>query len=357
MSSCEVENKLLDLANWAIRSTQFIGYFPLSLRSLNRTKFLEFGPFYSLSIIYTVLLLSLIFAWEVNFFLNFTTYQKFIALFGATEKTVHFFFVLTASFMGLCFRISGLFMGPRTIQFWKDNCLTLDKIQTALGFFKESIFESSPDFGKIKKSLKLSILMNVVFIALHILIVHGYRLHRSLTDDTQWWSSDSDFHLGSAFWFTMVLFHVLNSIWLSFFIKIYTATFRSIARKIRTLNNNGDDNDSGKGIDYMEQRPAGIIYGSEIFQILHPSKVNKSSATGENEKEARNRHNLLELHVGNCISAFVMLEKLVNRFNTFFGSQLIAEMHVCISNIVAHSFFLLLWIGRNIWRQVSYTIF
>lgn len=335
-----MESKLIDLGKWAIRSVQMIGYLPISvLKDSRNQSYLEFGPFYRPLILYTLILLFLTFGWELNFFNQLPSYRRYIALFGSTEKTVHFFFVLTASLMGLCFRISGLVLGPHTISFWRDLCQTLDAVQGRLGYFKENILDTSPDFGELKKSLRFSVLTNLTGILLHVVFVYGYRLHHTLTDDTKYWSSDSDFHLGSAFWFTLVLFHVINSIWLSFLIGAVTASFRAVARKIRNLR---DD------VEFLPRsQEAGDIYSSELFQILKPSLLR-----GKVESDYHDSSNLLDNLVGNYVAAFVLLEELVVRFNEFFGSQLIAEMFVCISNVVVHSFFMLLWIGRNVWRQV-----
>jgi hypothetical protein len=216
--------------------------------------------------------------------------------------------------MGLCFRIYGLIDGPQIIRFWNENCLALEKIQVHLAYFKEDMLDSL-EFQRIKKSTTCSVFTTMSLIFLHVLIVHGYRLYRTLTDETGYWDKDSDFHVGSGFWSIFVLVHVINSIWISFFIRIYSASFLCVAKKIEEL----------------EKNYSFIFYSRELFKV-----------------EKGQGHDL-----NRCLEAFNLVEKLVERFNELFGQKLVAEMLIIITNLVIHSFFMTLWIGRNNWRQVA----
>jgi len=347
-----LEKKLIDLANLCIRTIQFLGYFPVGIEKSctkmgEKTKSLNF-KFSSAIVLYTTLLLASSAGWEIVYLFNLRSFLRYIKLFGPTERYAHHSYVLVISTLGLFFRISGFWDMKRTLSFWKQNCYTLEKVQVLLGYQIEDNFIEQPEFQSIKGKLRWSILFNLLTITLHVFLVYGKRIYFSFTDETKGWTEDVTFNMGSGFWTLLCLFHVLYSMWLCYFIHIYTAAFSCLSRKIQSLRDN-------------HTNFPGIIYVSEIIGVHQEqqptflrSRIGPSKTQQFNEKTAAlTAATMLETQLNRYMEAFRALEHQVLSFISFFGGKLILEMTLCITNLVVNSFFITIWLGRANILQVA----
>lgn len=96
------------------------------------------------------------------------------------------------------------------------------------------------EFQSIKKSLKICVFISLLSSVVHTILVHIYRGLRSLNISANGtnisgkiWTKGSELQLGSALWAFFTLLHISNTIWISFFIQLYTAGFKSIAKRVR----------------------------------------------------------------------------------------------------------------------------
>jgi hypothetical protein len=344
--SMDVETWLVDLGSLAIRNIQILGYFPVSVSKTKET--LKYLSFQAISFVgaYSFLMLMISGGWDILYLINLRSYLRFIKVYGPTERYAHHAYVFATSTFGLFFRTVGFWDAQSSVLFWKQNCSTLERVQELLGYVNDELLIEKNEFLKIKKNIKWSTFFLLGIICIHLIIVHCRRLLYSLLDDKPGWTDDLEFHLGSGFWACLSLIHVMYSFWICFFVQLYGASFAVLEKRIRNVNE--------------KYEFPGVIYVSEIIGFNKVGPLNAGNSKSQHfhvhSVGSSNMNASLDVQLNRCVDAFSCLEKQVFAFNSFFGRKLIVEMIMCITNLVVHSFFATLWIGRGNLLQAAQII-
>jgi hypothetical protein len=254
-------------------------------------------------------------------------FARLLHVSGPTEIFAHTLMFLTTAVIGTYFRLVYVVQMRGTFQFWRGNCETMERV-TVGGIDLRG--KHGAHFEKIKKDLKRAALVFFIPTLLHVSIIHGYTIFEAIETKARLWEQKVELYAGGTLFVILAFLHFGHCLWMIFFIKLYTASFRIISSNLTEL--------SSFGRDGLQVPPE--IYYAEIFsrKVWPEQKQGKTSAA----------EHLFDSKVRNCIQLFQTVEKQVKAFNHFFATKLIFEILNCIVNILATTFFACLWISRGL---------
>jgi len=234
-TSKSAEVILTDTARFAIFSAQLDANLPLSVVNGKLSEKYLSPSFILHCLFHVVFVLCLI-------TLGFSSEElgKEDDTYGTTETVLMSFFLIANTILLTFYRLYAFWNRKSTLKFWKRNVAILDLFllhtQTASYATPTSLpVLLNKSLIRIRTSLRNYLV--TVFVLIICFLATAYPFYGEYTTD-----AGIGFVLSINFFVTTMLIQAAEGIWLSFFLKFYTALFRCIAAKLRILNTTFSDN-------------------------------------------------------------------------------------------------------------------
>lgn len=130
----KIEDDFIKVSKWARASIQIIDHFPYTVKrqynALKKYSHLVLNRM-NCSLLYSFILMTIFISWLFNYYCRLWPKLRFNKLFGPTENLAYTFMIISTSIGRLHVLIRSIVYAKRTFQFWRENCLLLQKFYKA----------------------------------------------------------------------------------------------------------------------------------------------------------------------------------------------------------------------------------
>jgi len=297
---------LSNTAKFAIISVQLNANIPLSVvRGKLCMKYLSIS-FILQCLVHALFIFNLIYIG-----LNFEELSKVSEQYSSTEffllKIVGPIYMIISVFC----RFNGFWSRYSTLQFWKSNVAVLDlflrdsSTQASATTSPKSSALLNESLARIRASLRNYLATLLVLIISTQITAYSYY-------DELYTAFSAGFVLYLHFFMFVNLTHVAYGVWLSFFLKHYTALFQNIQATLRLLN--------------------------EAFSEINLNTIDSHNISGEERIQAE---------LNDCYRLFIKVRNQVREFCANFQMRLITDCLLASSQVIFCIFLLLRWVMES----------
>ena len=298
------EEKLINIGKYAILGLQLNGYLPLCVLK-NQTLSVRRC---SKEWLYSVLLSVTVATCVVDSIYRFNGFFDQSTFIGRTEMVVLTFTGVLSTDSGMILRMWGVYDASNTLLFWKRNCSLLSSF-SRYGFW----LEDNHALSKIKKSTFNNFLFCQIITFTFLIANLSIGIYEQSFSKLNFWLKNSEkvslvFTIGQVGIALLSLQHTSHGVWVTFFLKYYSACFNMISCKLEYLYNSAS---------------------SKNF------KFNSAVTT------------IIEAELSKCYHLYHQVEKQIQDFNYQYRKRLLFEIFLSICNIVIYTFFMISWEMRG----------
>jgi len=289
------EEVLLETGKFAILAIQLNAYLPFSVVR-GKLCFKYFTVSFILQVLFYI---AFIFSW-MFFAFHATDFTRAHEIYTSTERV--FFDVLTITNTILIFycRLYSFCCRKPTLEFWKSNVKLLDRF-LSYPTEKSQRMSNSSDCDKTLRKTFTSVRTSFAATLVLILAIH-LCVYCVQPKDMSTLLLVSQHFIMLAQWS-----HVGQGIWLCFFLKFYSALFRTIESRLRSL-----------------VEPGICSEGVELIQKVGEGRF--------------------EMELNECYKLYIKVYNQVKEFSDYFQKRLIAECFLSFVNIISSTFLFLRWV-------------
>jgi len=290
------EENLILAGKYAIAAVQFSCYLPLSIVRGRLSMKYSSWSFIAQCLAHALIVSN----WTYLLFHQDDLYLL-TGHFTETEKISLQGVGLIGQIVCIYFRIYGITNRNATLKFWEKNVGLVEEFQ--------HYFEIEAKLHQIQISLKKAFIIFILAIFTYAGMMLGitFLTQQSMGELKKFGSSSNVVvSLGAIFSSVLIYSHGGQSIWLRFFLKVYSVMFGILESKLRELCNNLND-----------------VHVSTV-EIMKPQKISEQLR--------------LDSEFQLCYSLYIRVEEQVKNYNVHFEKQLVTECLMSILNLVTCTF-------------------